>query len=241
MPPNDVRPLLTKIFIRDAKFVGVRLVAERVSPPGTLINPEQPLTGSPDDNGDPPLLQPLPSTTGGIQTSSTCPDRTVAQANPANSNLYPTRTVWYELTQNETGAPFGQRFLVTVDSGATNFPSSLAVYRGLPSAFSPGVSALPTNVVACDTNITSGIVPSQVSFVAIPGQRYFLEAGVAPGLSSSGTSLRLAMRILDVMPPTVTVRLNDASADVQRDVFTYTVSPDQPASLSLLHLTQVRN
>jgi len=241
MPVNDLRSKPTKIFTRDPSYVGVRLIAEKVGQPGALINPELPLTGTPNDDGDPPLVQPMPDPHL-LQASSTCPDRGVVQAQPQSQSLYPTRTVWYELTQDSAGNPFEESFLVTVDSAATNFPSSLAVYEGVapPGPFLAGVSEIPKNIVACDTNLTNGILPSLVSFVTKPGKRYYLEAGVAPTLSG-GSSLRLAMRVLDVSPPVVTVRLNDASTDVTK-VFSYDIlsnDPEAPHALPLLQ--QIRS
>jgi hypothetical protein len=224
MPPNDVRSSASKIFIRDANMTGVRLKAERTNHTG-LIDPEFPfLTGTPDDSGDPPLTKPLPSADE-LQPASTCWPRASVTADPSNATWYATRTVWYEITPDDTGAPFNQSVLVTVDSAGSSFASALQVFEGSgpPGKFVPGTS-LPTNNIACDmvTNVSQGLVPAVVSFVAKRGLRYFVEAGVAP-TGSAGSTLRIAMRYLDVTAPSVTVRSDSAALDAS-EVFAYNVS-----------------
>ena len=147
------------------------------------------------------------------------------------------RTVWYEVTQDSTGAPFDQSTLVMIDTGGSTFPSALAVFSDSIPTFKQATPVLPTNTVACDRNPV-GNIPSVVSFLTKRGHRYFLLAGVHPSASLSGmTSLRLSMRILDVETPVVSILLPNAP-DVSRD-FEYTVgSPDATASGPHLAVTQ---
>jgi hypothetical protein len=230
---NDVPTSASKIYIRDIAMTGVRLKATRISngPPGP-IDPEI-LQGTFNDNGDPPLLAPLPAVAGGLPPDSSCTDRQSVQNDPTNPNWYATRTVWYEITQDSRGAPFNQSVLVTVDAAGSSFATALQVYQGSgpPARFTRGVSPLPGRdklgnpiIVACDEGtINQGPVPAAVSFVAQRGTRYFLMAGVAPNVSP-GTNLRLSMRYLDVSAPPVTVRSLDAVFPDVSQVFSYQVS-----------------
>jgi hypothetical protein len=240
MPPNDVRTppdRVSKIYVRDFDMTGVRLKADRVT--GGQIDPEPGYTGTPNDTGDPPLLQPLPAAIDGPQPASTCPPRGLVASDPTNPNYYATKTLWYEITADATGAPFNQSVLVTIDSGGSTFAAALQVYQGSgpPAAFTPGVSPLPGRdafkrpiIVACDAGtVNQGVVPAVVSFVAQRGLRYFLMAGVAPTLPS-GSFLRLSMRYLDVSAPPVTVKSTDTNPPDVTQVFSYQVSsPDKTA------------
>jgi hypothetical protein len=240
MPANDLRSGVAQMFVPDPDLTGVRRIAERVN--GGAINPDN-LTLNPgpppgyDDTGDPPLVQPLP--VAGLQPSSTCDARDAVVAMPGLAGFYALRTVWYEITQDATGAPFDQSTLVTIDTAASNFASALEVFAGNtpPGAFDPNAPVLPTNIVACDRNATNGI-PAVVSFVARPGIRYFLMAGAVPASLPGTISLRLSMRILDVQAPAVSIALPstpDAGA-----VFKYGVSADDGATQSVLTVTQKR-
>ena len=230
MPQNDVRAEFAQIFVPDPDLTGVRRIAERVN--GPAINPEK-LTGSSIDemDGDPPLVQPVPSS--GLQPFSNCPDRALIRGDPTLPDWYAQRTVWYEITTDASGAPFTQETLVTIDTGGSAFGAALEVFSGSgpPVAFNRNAPVLPTNVVACDRNTSA--VPSVVSFIAKPGLRYFLMAGVAP-VSSSNGNLRLSMRILDIKAPVVTILL-EQTPDAG-DVFEYTVGAgdrDAPTGLSV--------
>ena len=226
MPQNDVirDRVAPQIFVPDSDLTGVRRPAERVGGPAV----SESLTGLPDDDGDPPLVKPLPHP--GLEPFSNCPARDLVALDPTTSDWYALRTVWYEITQDTLGSAFAEPTLVTIDTFGSTFGAALEVFSGSgpPVAFNPNFPVLPTNVVACDRT-----VPSAVSFIAKPGLRYFLMAGVAPMSSSSGT-LRLSMRILDIKAPVVTISL-EQTPDAG-DVFEYTVAAgdrDAPTGLSV--------
>ncbi len=230
MPDNDVTANVAKMFVPDPDLTGVRRKAERVN--GTVIDPDT-LAAPAVDTGDPPLIQPPPS--GGLQPSSTCFAGSQVLGDPTNPAWFAQRTVWYEVTQDATGAPFGQSTLVTIDTGGSNFPSGLAVFLDGMPAFDSAAPVLPMNTLACDRNPSANI-PSVVSFVARLGHRYFLMAGGLPPVAGS-PALRLSMRILDVQAPVVSIELPDRP-DVKR-VFEYQVaSADKAAVASRLEITQ---
>jgi hypothetical protein len=228
MPQNDSRVLPAQMFVPDADMTGIRRKAERVG--GTVIDPDFLTVGPFDDANDPPLVQPqaLP---GFLQPFSNCPDRPSVMADAASTDWYAQRTVWYEITKDATGAPFSQDTLVTIDTGGSTFAAALQVFKGAttPAAFNQSAPVLPTTVVACDRN-PSTVVPAVVSFIAKPGTRYWLMAGVAPlPASPSNGNLRLSMRVLDIAAPVVTINLDDAP-DVGK-VFEYTVKSNDPTAL----------
>jgi hypothetical protein len=230
---NDVRANTAQIFVPDPDLTGVRRRAERVN--GLPVDPDV-LTGGSDDEGDPPLLQPVPPE--GLQPFSNCPDRGSVMAEPTRPEWFASRTAWYELTRDSTGAPFSQSTLVTIDSAGSSFAAALEVFSGSapPVAFDPAAPVLPTNIVACDRN-TLASIPALVSFVATPGLRYFLMAGLYPAgsFASNNASLRLSMRILDIQTPKVAISLPN-TPDVS-DMFSYTVSSDDGV-LTKLTVTQ---
>jgi len=237
MPPNDVRNAFAIISNRDGSSVGTYLPATRTAT-GVDVNPEQLYTvpTAANDVNDPPLLQPLPS--NGLQQSSNCPDRGTATGDPTRPELYAQRTVWYEIRQNMNGSFFSQRRLVTIDTTGTNFASSLQVFQDSIPSFNRTATPirLPSNGVACDSLPAGGgnSRPALVSFIADAGQRYFLEAGIAPSVSVNqvGPALRLQMRILDITPPAVTVRALDVNKDASK-VLAYDLSASDG------HLTSV--
>jgi hypothetical protein len=235
MPANDSRILPAQMFVPDPDMTGIRRKAERVG--STVIDPDF-LTGGPfDDANDPPLVQPV--ALPGLQPFSNCPDRPSIMADAASTDWYAQRTVWYEVTKDASGAPFSQDTLVTVDTGGSTFAAALEVFKGAttPAAFNQSAPVLPTTVVACDRN-PSTVVPAVVSFIAKPGVRYWLMAGIAPlPASPSNGNLRLSMRVLDIATPVVTINLDDAP-DVSK-VFEYTVKSKDPTALGPdLHVTQ---
>jgi hypothetical protein len=226
MPANDLRDMYAKIFVLDIDLTGARQRALRLNQ--APIDPEI-LTGSFDDDGDPPLLK--PTSQGDVSPFSNCRSAAEVLADPTNPAQYAQRTVWYEITQDGFGAPFDQRTLVTVDTMNSNLSNSLTssaaaleVFAGadVPPAFDRVAPVLPTNVVACDLISSTLPGPAVVSFVAQPGQRYFLIAGIAPGSPGSGGNLRLAMRLLDIQAPVVSISLNQPSNP--SGVFRYTIS-----------------
>ena len=82
--------------------------------------------------------------------------------------------------------------------------------------------------MACDRN-QSTVAPAVVSFVAKPGQRYWLMAGVAPMPSTPGSgNLRLSMRVLDIAAPVVTIDLDNAP-DYHK-VFEYQIRSNDPTA-----------
>jgi hypothetical protein len=223
MPQNDVRASYAQIFVPDPDLTGIRRKAERVN--GLAIDPDI-LTPPVDDDGDPPLLQPVPPP--GLQPFSNCPDRASVMGAPTTPDWYAQRTAWYELTKDSSGAPFSQSTLVTVDTAGSTFAAALEVLAGSgpPASFNPAAPVLPLNIVACDRNQNAAI-PALVSFIAERGTRYFLMAGVAPPPTSpSNGNLRLSMRILDIQTPKVTIALPD-SPDAKA-TFLYTVASDDP-------------
>jgi hypothetical protein len=231
MPQNDEKANVAQVFVPDPDLTGVRRKAERVN--GPAIDPELLTLNSgmpPVDDGDPPLLQPAPP--DGLQPFSNCPDRASVMSAPTSTDWYAQRTVWYEITRDATGAPFSQDTLVTIDTAGSTFASALEVFSGaqVPADFDPAAPVLPTNVVACDRNPSGGLVPQLVSFIAAPGQRYFLMAGVAPFPASPGSAtLRLSMRILDIETPVVSIGLDDVP-DV-KEVFEYKVASKDPTAI----------
>ena len=236
MPQNDDKANVAQVFVPDPDLTGVRRKAERMN--GPAIDPELLTLNSgmpPVDDGDPPLVQPAPP--DGLQPFSNCPDRASVMTAPTSSDWYATRTVWYEITKDATGAPFSQNTLVTIDSAGSTFASAMEVFSGVPADFNQASPVLPTNVVACDRNPSGAVVPQLVSFIAEKDQRYFLMAGIAPLASPSTAALRLSMRILDIETPVVSIALADA-LDV-KDMFEYTVgSKDLTASGPTLTVSQ---
>ena len=116
---------------------------------------------------------------------------------------------------------------------ATKFAASLQVFDGgYPSSFDRTASSPPADErrrlrLARPQRGTrrAGVV----SFLTRREQRYFLEAGVAPrvGKRQRSRACGSSMRILDITPPAVTVRANDATQDASK-VFSYGLSTNDP-------------
>jgi hypothetical protein len=198
MPPNDVREQVAPIFIADSAGLGLRQNFQNLVTGGPVAGlPLNETGGSRDDTGDPPLVRPnLPA---GDEPFSNCTDRDPV----VTPFTYAWRTVWYRLVADATGAAFGGRSLVTLDTAGSSTRHVLSVYPAVPPAFDPGANPLLLpDVIACDLGVTG--LASQVSFVAEAGKTYAVMVGLPANTTST---LTLSGRVLDVEAPRVRIGL----------------------------------